>query len=160
MTVRHLATTALALALLAPAVARAACTVTVSGAAAGTFGCTVEIREVSRGRVRFVFSPRKVAGTVQIFTAQVDVQREDLTGGGLKAVSPPVAAVLVMNAARAAYVAGRGKGSQGDLTVELDAAPKKPKDPHSDVVARRGIVKARLIPAQSAKGEVVVELKF
>jgi hypothetical protein len=163
MIARHVAAAALTLALLAPAGARAAgqpCSVTVSGAASGTFPCTVDVQAVSRDRVRFVFSPKKLSGDLRIFTAQVDVPREDLTGGGLKPVTPSVAALLVVTTSRASYVAGRGKGAQGDLTVELDAAPRKAKDPRSKVVAKHGAVKARLIPAQDAKGEVLVELKF
>lgn len=130
------------------------CTGTLSGAVTATFSCTVTARVEGQVATVTVAVDGPVAGVRTLLPGTVSLATP-VGSGAYTGEALASASARVETAAGATFQAGKGRG---EVTLTVDQAESYRQAPHHLVMS--GSLKARLLPAQGGKGEVVVEVRF
>jgi len=138
----------------------AGCSGTLSGAVTGSFTCKVASRQRGSGAVQISLTPEKLPDSVTAFMPgeieiPAPVQKKAYPLAALGKVT-----TLLTTTSHQTFVVKKGKkdAPQGDLTLAVEKL-EPGDDPHGPMRVS-GTLKARLVAAPGAEGEVLVEMKF
>jgi hypothetical protein len=136
------------------------CSVALSGAVQGSFGCKVDVRPSDGKGLRIVFTPKELPKEIGAFLwMPMKVPAPARTGTTYTGDQLKDVRVALSGPEHRTYLASGagkdGKGARGFVTLKLD---KVSVEAHE--ASANGTVTARLLPDGNARGDVLVTVKF